>query len=148
MSPQPRLRLGCGDIWESVVSQPWPQTQYQFLQQILLANELSLLCLLNSLRELPSGSYMTNNVFNLLFAKNKLTVKHLSRTLVGNRIVDHSCAVKASPVGAAPNISHLRCVLYKRFDLIFYFVLGLKWRRKFGSILVDRGKPFTCYCQQ
>ena len=34
MSPQPRLRLGCGDIWESVVSQPWPQTWYQFLQQI------------------------------------------------------------------------------------------------------------------
>ena len=32
MSPQPRLRLGCGDIWESVVSQPWPQTRYQFLQ--------------------------------------------------------------------------------------------------------------------
>ena len=33
MSPQPRLRLGCGDIWESVVSHPWPQTRYQFLQQ-------------------------------------------------------------------------------------------------------------------
>ena len=32
MSPQPRLCLGCGDIWESVVSQPWPQTRYQFLQ--------------------------------------------------------------------------------------------------------------------
>ena len=32
MSPQPRLRLGCGDIWESVVSQQWPQTRYQFLQ--------------------------------------------------------------------------------------------------------------------
>ena len=34
MSPQPRLRLGCGDIWESVVSQPWPQTRYQFLQPL------------------------------------------------------------------------------------------------------------------
>ena len=36
MSPQPRLlRLGCGDIWESVVSQPWPKTRYQFLQLFL-----------------------------------------------------------------------------------------------------------------
>ena len=32
MSPQPQLRLGCGDIWESVVSQPWTKTRYQFLQ--------------------------------------------------------------------------------------------------------------------
>ena len=36
MSPQPRLRLGCGDIWESVVSQPWPQTRYQFLQLLAI----------------------------------------------------------------------------------------------------------------
>ena len=27
MSPWPRLRLGSGDIWESVVSPPWPQTR-------------------------------------------------------------------------------------------------------------------------
>ena len=32
MSPQPRLCLGCGDIWESVVPPPWPETRYQFLQ--------------------------------------------------------------------------------------------------------------------
>ena len=31
MSPQPRRSLGCGDIWESVVSQPWPKTRHQFL---------------------------------------------------------------------------------------------------------------------
>ena len=31
MSPQPRRSRGCGDIWESVVSQPWPKTRYQFL---------------------------------------------------------------------------------------------------------------------
>ena len=31
MSPQPRRSRDCGDIWESVVSQPWPQTRYQFL---------------------------------------------------------------------------------------------------------------------
>ena len=31
ISPQPRLRLDCGDIWESVVSQPWPKMRYQFL---------------------------------------------------------------------------------------------------------------------
>ena len=31
MSPQPRRSWGCGDIWESVVSQPWPKTRYQFL---------------------------------------------------------------------------------------------------------------------
>ena len=31
MSPQPRHSRGCGDIWESVVSQPWPKTRYQFL---------------------------------------------------------------------------------------------------------------------
>ena len=31
MSPQPRRSHGCGDIWESVVSQPWLKTRYQFL---------------------------------------------------------------------------------------------------------------------
>ena len=31
VSPQPRRSRGCGDIWESVVSQPWPKTRYQFL---------------------------------------------------------------------------------------------------------------------
>ena len=31
MSPQPRRSRGCGDIWESVVSQPWPKMRYQFL---------------------------------------------------------------------------------------------------------------------
>ena len=31
MSPQPRRSRGCSDIWESVVSQPWPKTRYQFL---------------------------------------------------------------------------------------------------------------------
>ena len=28
--PQPR-HLGCGDIWESMMSQPWPKMRYQFL---------------------------------------------------------------------------------------------------------------------
>ena len=27
MSPQPRRSRGCGDIWESVVSQPWPKNE-------------------------------------------------------------------------------------------------------------------------
>ena len=31
MSPQPRRSRGCGDISESVVSQPWPKTRYHFL---------------------------------------------------------------------------------------------------------------------
>ena len=31
MSPQLRRSRDCGDIWESVVSQPWPKTRYQFL---------------------------------------------------------------------------------------------------------------------
>ena len=32
-------------------------------------------------------------------------VSNISRTLVGNKIVDHSDAVGASPVGAAPTTS-------------------------------------------
>ena len=36
-----RLRLCCGDIWKSVVSQPWPQTRYQFLQLMLVARRPS-----------------------------------------------------------------------------------------------------------
>ena len=31
MSPQPRRSWGCGNIWDSVLSQPWPKTRYQFL---------------------------------------------------------------------------------------------------------------------
>ena len=31
ISPQPRRSRNCGDIWESVVSQPWSKTRYQFL---------------------------------------------------------------------------------------------------------------------
>ena len=31
MSPQPRHSRGCGDIWESMVSQPWPKTMCQFI---------------------------------------------------------------------------------------------------------------------
>ena len=31
MSPQPRLCLGYGEIWESVVLQSWPKTRFQFL---------------------------------------------------------------------------------------------------------------------
>ena len=30
---------------------------------------------------------------------------NISRTLVGNKIADHSCVVGASPVGAAPTAS-------------------------------------------
>ena len=34
-------------------------------------------------------------------------VSNISRTLVGNRIIDHSDVVGASPVGAAPTTSSL-----------------------------------------
>ena len=34
-------------------------------------------------------------------------VSNISRTLVGNKIVDHSDVVGASPVGAAPSTSSL-----------------------------------------
>ena len=33
------------------------------------------------------------------------TIKYITRTLVGNKIVDHSDVVGASPVGAAPTTS-------------------------------------------
>ena len=36
---------------------------------------------------------------------NELQTYDISRTLEGNRIIDHSDVVGASPVGAAPNTS-------------------------------------------
>ena len=34
-------------------------------------------------------------------------ISNISRNLVGNKIVDHSAVVEASPVGAAPTTSSL-----------------------------------------
>ena len=52
------------------------------------------------------------DIFNLYFSDiNDVTehyyrqVSNISRTLVGNKIVDHSDVVGASPVGAAPTTS-------------------------------------------
>ena len=45
------------------------------------------------------------NVDKIFFWCNYRQVSNIRRTLVGNKIVDHSDVVGASPVGAAPTTS-------------------------------------------
>ena len=49
------------------------------------------------------GTHPSNNVLDPNSKYRK--VSNISRTLVGNKIVDHSDVVGASPVGAAPTTS-------------------------------------------
>ena len=90
---------------------------------------------------------------------------NIRRTLVGNKIVDHSDVVGASPVGAAPTTSsfstwHLAsgdspkkaarqyenllsvgiwCVLYQRLDGTFFMSLSWWW-----TTIHRRPKPIQC----
>ena len=48
---------------------------------------------------------MINQILKRLYKFTYRQVSNIRRTLVGNKIVDHSDAVGASPVGAAPTTS-------------------------------------------
>ena len=54
----------------------------------------------------PNQTRKTSQAFKIATSvENYRQTSNISRILVGNRIVDHSDVVGASPVGAAPNTS-------------------------------------------
>ena len=57
------------------------------------------------LRAAPDWHRLGSGVAKGLPNKNTCKVSNIRRTLVGNKIVDHSDVVGASPVGAAPTTS-------------------------------------------
>ena len=49
--------------------------------------------------------FLVENILQILISYHYRQVSNIRRTLVGNKIVDHSDVVGASPVGAAPTTS-------------------------------------------
>ena len=68
-------------------------------------------CILGHIRQnfvlTNNSTIQTQRKLKFSFKKTYRKTSHISRTLVGNKIVDNSDEVGASPVGAAPTTSSL-----------------------------------------
>ena len=98
------LCLGCQDRFLPLEKHPMTKIQYDYsnspLAQCALVMPFNIIAQLSSVYQwLITCTCL--NVIQITYRK----LSNISRTLVGNKIVDHSDVVGASPVGATPTTS-------------------------------------------
>ena len=115
--PQPEIHFVQGKYRHILTIWPWhadfcfrkPKEQCFLYFPTLTYNKADQIEILHLRREIPTGTYSTINTMHAcsptLYAIKYRKISYIRRVLVGNKIVDHSDVVGASPVGAAPTTS-------------------------------------------